>query len=119
MPARSHSAIAQRAKIVLNIHRDWIGYFEWPRMVMGGFWQGACVVSDPGLFNPIFDAGTHYLEASLRHIGELLAWLLETEEGREKLDRTRRAGYHRASNVGSMQVALAPVLEAFAAQLRL
>ncbi len=112
-------ALAQRAKIVLNLHRDWIGYFEWPRMVMGGFWQGACVVSDPGLFSPIFDADVHYLEASLRHIGELLGWLLETEEGREKLDQTRRAAYQRACGVGSMQVALAPVLEAFAAQLRL
>jgi hypothetical protein len=104
---------------VLNLHRDWIGYFEWPRMVMGGFWQGACVVSDPGLFNPIFDTDVHYLEASLRHIGELLGWLLETEEGREKLDRTRRAGYQRARSAGSMRVALAPVLEAFATQLRL
>jgi hypothetical protein len=112
-------ALAQRAKIVLNLHRDWIGYFEWPRMVMGGFWQGACVVSDPGLFSPIFDADVHYLEVSLRHISELLGWLLETEEGREKLDQTRRAAYQRACGVGSMRVALAPVLEAFAAQLRL
>jgi hypothetical protein len=112
-------ALAQRAKIVLNIHRDWIGYFEWPRMVMGGFWQGACVVSDPGLFSPIFDAGAHYLEGSLRHIGELLAWLLETEEGRRELDQTRQAGYQRACNVGSMRVALGPVFEAFAAQLQL
>src|SRR5207248_8206028 len=32
--------LAQRAKIVLNVHRDWIGYFEWPRIVMHGFWQG-------------------------------------------------------------------------------
>jgi hypothetical protein len=112
-------ALAQRSKIVLNLHRDWIGYFEWPRMVMGGFWQGACVVSDPGLFNPIFDTDVHYLEASLRHIGELLGWLLETEEGREKLDQTRRAGYQRARSAGSMRVALAPVIEAFATQLRL
>ena len=112
-------ALAQRTKIVLNLHRDWIGYFEWPRMVMGGFWQGACVVSDPGLFNPIFDRGVHYLEESMRHIGELLGWLLETREGREKLDQTRQAGYQRACSVGSMRVALAPVLEEFAALLRL
>jgi hypothetical protein len=79
----------------------------------------AWVVSERGLFSPSFDADVHYLEASLRHISELLGWLLETEEGREKLDRTRRAGYQRACGVGSMRVALAPVLEAFAAQLRL
>ena len=111
--------LAQRAKIVLNVHRDWIGYFEWPRIVMHGFWQGACVVSDPGLSSPIFGAGAHYLEENLRHIGELMRWLLDTEEGRGKLDRTRIAAYERARSVGSMHVALMPVLDAFAAELRI
>jgi hypothetical protein len=117
--AESSWALAQRAKIVLNLHRDWIGYFEWPRMVMGGFWQGACVVSDPGLSAPIFTPGVHYLEETLRHIAELVRWLLESEDGRDKLDRTRMTGYERASSVGSMHVALTPVLEAFAAALRI
>jgi hypothetical protein len=112
-------ALAQRAKIVLNLHRDWIGYFEWPRIVLQGFWQGACVVSDPGLSAPVFMPGLHYLEENLRHIGELIRWLLESEAGRDKLDRTRMAAYERAASVGSMHVALAPVLEAFAAALRI
>jgi hypothetical protein len=106
-------ALGQRAKIVLNIHRDWLGYFEWSRMVLQGFWQGACVVSDPGLPNPIFDAGTHYLEENPRHIGELVRWLQETAEGREKLNKTRTAGYERVCQLGSMNVALTPVLGAF------
>jgi hypothetical protein len=110
-------ALAQRAKIVLNIHRDWIGYFEWSRMVLRGFWQGAGVVSDPGLPNPIFEPGVHYLEEDLHHLGELIRWLLETDEGREKLDATRLAGYEHARKLGSMHVALAPVLEEFAALL--
>jgi hypothetical protein len=117
--AESGWALAQRAKIVLNLHRDWIGYFEWPRMVLQGFWQGACVVTDPGLSAPIFTSGVHYLEENLRHLGELVRWLLETEEGRDTLDRTRMAGFRRASSVGSMNVALAPVLESFAALLQI
>jgi hypothetical protein len=112
-------ALGQRAKIVLNIHRDWLGYFEWSRMVLQGFWQGACVVSDPGLPNPMFEPGVHYFEENLRNIGELLRWLLDSEEGRDTLDRTRRAGYERARTLGSMPVALAPVFEAFAGLLRL
>ena len=112
-------ALAQRAKIVLNIHRDWLGYFEWSRIVLQGFWQGACVVSDPGLPNPLFEPGVHYFEEDLRHLGELARWLLESEDGRDKLDRTRRAGYERARTLGSMSVALAPVLEAFSGLLRL
>jgi hypothetical protein len=106
-------ALGQRSKIVLNIHRDWLGYFEWSRIVLQGFWQGACVVSDPGLPNPIFEAGVHYLEEGMRHIGELTRWLLETKEGREKLETTRMAGYERAVGLGSMRVSLAPVLDAF------
>jgi hypothetical protein len=106
-------AIGQRAKIVLNIHRDWLGYFEWPRMVLQGIWQGACVVSEPNLPNPIFEAGEHYLEESGRHIGELIRWLLSTTEGRLKLNETRIRGYQQARGLGSMEVALAPVLDAF------
>jgi hypothetical protein len=106
-------AIAQRAKIVLNIHRDWLGYFEWSRMVLQGIWQGACVLSDPGLPNPVFQAGVHYLEENVRHLGELARWLLSTEEGRETLEATRMAGYNQATGLGSMRVALPPVLEAF------
>jgi hypothetical protein len=106
-------ALSQRAKIVLNLHRDWIGYFEWSRMALRGFWQGACVVTDPGLRNPVFTSGIHYLEESARHLPELIGWLLSTEEGRSKLDSTRRAGYLRATTLGSMKAALAPVLPAF------
>ena len=121
LTAENHSAtsteivcgLAQRAKIVLNFHRDWVGYFEWSRVVQQGIWQGACVVSDPCMPSPIFDAGTHYLEESLRHIGELARWLLETKEGQETLETTRMAGYRRAKELGSMRVALAPVLDAF------
>jgi Tetratricopeptide repeat len=110
---RINCALAQRAKIVLNIHRDWLGYFEWSRMVLQGFWQGACVVSEPNLPNPIFEPGEHYLEEDVRHIGELIRWLLSTADGRRKLNETRLRGYEQACSLGSMDVALAPVLSAF------
>jgi tetratricopeptide (TPR) repeat protein len=106
-------ALAQRAKIVVNIHRDWLGYFEWSRLVMQGFWQGACVLSDPGLANPIFESGVHYLEEDVRHIAELARWLLGTREGRDTLETTRMAGYRRATELGAMRVALSPVLSSF------
>jgi hypothetical protein len=111
--AEANWALSQRAKIVLNLHRDWIGYFEWSRMTLRGFWQGACVVTDPGLPNPVFEAGVHYLEESSRHLSELIRWLLQTEDGRRRLDSTRHAGYQRAKTLGSMRVALVPVLEGF------
>jgi hypothetical protein len=110
---RINCALAQRAKIVLNIHRDWVGYFEWSRIVLQGFWQGACVVSDPNLPNPIYQPGVHFQEDSLRHLGELIRWLLSTPDGRASLDTTRRAGFAQARGLGSMPVALTPVLGAF------
>lgn len=89
-------ALSQRSKIVLNIHRDWLGYFEWSRMVMRGFWQGACVVSDPGLPDPLFSPGRHFLEENVRHMPELVDWLLGTAEGRAKIDEIGAAGHARA-----------------------
>jgi hypothetical protein len=109
---RINCALAQRAKIVLNIHRDWVGYFEWSRIVLLGFWQGACVVSDPSLANPLFQAGLHYHEESTRHLRELIRWLLSTQDGRATLETTRKAGFARASGIGASSVALAPVLSA-------
>jgi hypothetical protein len=106
-------ALSQRSKISLNLHRDWTGYFEWSRMVLRGFWQGACVVTDRGLASPIFDAGTHYLEESRRHLSELITWLLSTQDGRAKLETTARLGYERATTHGAMPLALSPVLDAF------
>jgi hypothetical protein len=112
-------ALGQRTKIMLNIHRDSLGYFEWSRMVMQGFWQGACVVSEPGMPNPIYQSGVHFLEENIDHIGELIAWLLGTIEGRERLDRVRMAGYERACSLGSMRVTLSPVLRSFKQLLKL
>jgi len=88
-----NSAIARRSKIVLNIHRDGVGYFEWMRVVCQGIWQKAVVVSNPCLAHPIFKPGTHFFEESLSRIPKLLAWLLDTEEGRAEADRVRRAGF--------------------------
>jgi tetratricopeptide (TPR) repeat protein len=110
---RINCAIARRSKIVLNVHRDWLGYFEWSRLVMQGFWQGACVVSEPCLQNPLFEPGVHYLEEDARSLGALIDWLLGTKDGRDKLESTRRAGREQARSSGSMGVALTPVIHAF------
>lgn len=106
-------ALSQRAKIVLNLHRDWIGYFEWSRMVLRGFWQGACVVTDPGLPTPVFESGVHYLEESPRHLPELIRWLLLTDDGRDKMTAVAQAGFEQAQTLGSMRAALTPVLVGF------
>lgn len=111
--ARINRALGQRAKIVLNIYRDWVGYFDFSRAVQYGFWQGAAVVTDPSLPHPIFQPNVHFLQESTRHMGELIRWLLETADGRRKLDETRLAAFSRSTGLGNMNVSLAPVLAAF------
>ena len=103
-------ALAQRSKIVLNLHRDWIGYFEWSRMVMQGFWQGACVVSDPGLPDPVFTSGVHFLEENIRHLPELLHRLLGTPDGQKKMNEIAVAGHRQAVGSGARAAMLLPML---------
>jgi glycosyltransferase involved in cell wall biosynthesis len=109
---RNPRALAQRSKIILNVHRDWVGYFEWPRMVMQGFWQGACVVSDPCFPDPFFISGTHFLEEATRHLPELLHWLLGTPDGRSKMNEIAAAGHRRAISHEARAAMLAPMLTA-------
>jgi hypothetical protein len=66
------------------------------RMVMQGFWQGACVVSDPCFSDPFFVSGTHFLEEATRHLPELLHSLLGTPDGQSKMNEIARAGHCRA-----------------------
>jgi hypothetical protein len=109
---RKAEALAQRSKIVLNVHQDWIGYFEWPRMVLQGFWQGACVVSDPCFADPVFVSGEHYLDEATRHLPELLDWLLGASDGQSKMSEIAAAGYRRAISPMARAAMLAPMLTA-------
>jgi hypothetical protein len=79
---------------------------------MQGFWQGACVVSDPGLPDPIFSSGTHFLEENIRHLPELLHWLLGTPDGRTKMDEIAAAGHRQAVRPATKAAMLAPMLDA-------
>jgi hypothetical protein len=107
---RNAEALAQRSKIVLNIHRDWIGYFEWPRMVFQGFCQGACVVSDPCFVDPVFTSGVHFLEEATRHLPELLEWLLGAPDGQTKMSEIAAAGHRRAASPAARAAMLVPML---------
>jgi len=100
--------VCRRAKIVLNIHRSEVRYFEWHRMVMQGMWQKALVVSDPCLPHPIFKPGIHYLEESPRQIPQLIDWLLNTVEGRSTANRVRHEGFAAlAERASSRRLSLA------------
>lgn len=89
------TALAQRSKILLNVHRGETGYFEWHRLVVRGLWQQCVVLSETSMPVPWLEAGEHYVEAELDDLPDRIQWLLSSDEGREAAERIRRAGFAR------------------------
>ena len=86
-------ALARRAKIVLNIHRDDTPYFEWQRIVWRGLWQRALVVTEPSGPVPGLEAGRDYIEVGVEQMADTLRSLLTTQSGTLHADRVRQNGY--------------------------
>lgn len=82
MNTRTAIGLAQRSKIILNIHHGSHPYFEWHRMVMHGIWQRGLVVSDICGEGPPFVPGKHFIQASLDELPERIAYFLGTATGR-------------------------------------
>ena len=85
--------LSRRCKILLNIHRDELPYFEWHRLVFHGLWQNTLVVTEPCHKIPGLVAGQHFIECCLSEMEETIHWLLTSSEGQETAERVRRAGY--------------------------
>lgn len=94
--ALGYAALAQRTKIVLNVHHFPTPYFEWQRLMHFGLMQGACVVTETASRIPHLTPGEHYLEADINSIPSLVAWLLDDPEGRELAQAVRLRGYRAA-----------------------
>lgn len=101
-PIRTHSrspldgetlfGLAQRSRIVLNIHRDQARYFEWHRIALHGIGQGALVVSEPVTPGPPFEAGKDFIEAPLSEIPGIVRHLLVSSRGQEEAARIAAHG---------------------------
>jgi len=89
------SGLGQRSKVMLNVHRDDVPYFEWQRVVLQGMWQGAVVVTERSLGVPGFVSGEHYLEGDAVDLPEIVAWLLRSSEGRRRAEEISMAGRER------------------------
>jgi len=85
--------LAQRSKIVLNIHHGDDKYFEWHRIVMHGLWQKALVVSESADDAPPFEPGRDFVAASLQEIPHKLTFYLSSREGRDQAQAIANFGY--------------------------
>lgn len=60
--------LAQRSKIIINIHRDDDRYLEWQRVVNIGVFSGALVISETCETNPVLIPNFHYVDVPISGI---------------------------------------------------
>jgi hypothetical protein len=87
--------LAQRSKIVLNLHQSDEPFFEWHRIVLQGIWQRALVITEPGAAQSLFAGGEHFLAAPLDELADLLDWVLGTASGMAAAERIRSQAYEQ------------------------
>jgi hypothetical protein len=85
LSAADFAQITRNSKIMLNIHQGESHYLEWQRVFLVGMMQGAVVVSEPCYANEYVKPDVHYVEASIEHMPRVIADLLSTEAGRQKM----------------------------------
>jgi hypothetical protein len=85
--------LAQRAKILVNVHHGDDRYFEWHRMVMLGIWQRALVVTEPSGMAPPFRAGVDFVETPLDEMAHTIEYYLSSAEGSRKARETIERGF--------------------------
>jgi glycosyltransferase involved in cell wall biosynthesis len=112
LSAHDATALSQRSKILLNIHRSEMPYFEWHRLVVRGIWQKTLVVSDPSRRVPGFEPGVHYIECTLEEMPRKIEWLLRTDAGRAEAEAIRT----RAFDALQRRYPLAAMAAAFLAE---
>jgi glycosyltransferase involved in cell wall biosynthesis len=90
---RDATALGQRSKVQLNIHRGDLPYFEWHRLIVRGIWQKSVVVSEPSPRIPGLVPGEHYVECDLEEMPQKLFWLLRTPEGQSEAEAIRKRAF--------------------------
>jgi hypothetical protein len=106
--------LVQRAKILLNIHRDEDLYFEWQRIVLQGMWQRTLVISEPCSPAPPFRPNIEYVEASLAEIPAKIDYYLSDPRGRAEAQAVANEGFRTLSRDCPMREVLAPLVSPLA-----
>lgn len=109
--ARDATALAQRSRILLNVHRGEMPYLEWHRLIVRGIWQKTLVVSEPSFRIPIFEPGVHYVECELDEMPRKIDWLLRTEAGRNEAEEMRTRAFELLKSRFSLREMAAAFLE--------
>jgi Methyltransferase domain len=110
MDTATSVGLAQRSKILLNIHRGADRYFEWHRIVMHGIWNRALVVTEPCGDGPPFQPGVDFIEARLSQIPDVVEYYLTDPKGQVEAQAITLSGFQTLSEQCKLTDRLAPIL---------
>lgn len=107
-------ATLRKSKLMLNIHRDELGYLEWLR-VIGAIINGCVVVTEHSLgFGPLVP-GEHFVSAGYNRLPFAIDALLKRPD---RIAEIRQAAYSFVRDELSMANMLAPLVDAVVGVLR-
>jgi GT2 family glycosyltransferase/tetratricopeptide (TPR) repeat protein len=103
--------LAQRSKVLLNIHHGSDRYFEWHRLVLLGMAQHALVITEPCSIAPPFRAGRDYVEASLDQLPERIEYYLGSPAGQEEAQQIVENSFETLTKRCLLSDSLKPLVE--------
>ncbi len=103
--------LAQRSKILLNVHHGVDRYFEWHRIVLLGIAQRALVVTEPCSIAPPFQANVDYVEAPLDELPERIEYYLRSPVGQAEAQRMVEHGFETLTVRCRLSDHLRPLVE--------
>jgi len=106
--------LAQRSKILLNIHHGVDRYFEWHRIVLLGIAQRTLVITEPCTFAPPFQAGVDFVEAPLDELPDRVDYYVRSEAGQEEAQRIVDGGFETLTKRCRLADVLRPLVEGLA-----
>lgn len=110
MDTRTVVGLAQRSKILLNIHQGQDVYFEWQRIVMQGIWQKTLVISEPCSSAPPFRPNIDFVEATLGEMSKKINYYLSTKKGLIEARAITEQGFKTLTKKCRLTDALRPLI---------
>jgi GT2 family glycosyltransferase len=103
--------LAQRSKILLNLHHGVDRYFEWHRIVLLGIAQRTLVVTEPCSVAPPFQANIDYVEAPLDELPDRIEYYLGSAAGHAEAQRIIEHGFETLTVHCHLSDRLRPLVE--------
>jgi len=103
--------LAQRSKIVLNIHHGVDRYFEWHRIVLLGIAQRALVITEPCSIALPFQANIDYVEAPLDQLPDRIEYYLGSAAGKQEAQQLVERGFETLTKGCQLSNLLKPLVE--------